>query len=60
MDADLFDVVAGTTAANSASKQGRAREASYWNCDSDSDVFAVPEISPPLAKRARPPAFWCF
>ncbi|KAG2608487.1 B-box zinc finger protein 20-like [Panicum virgatum] len=45
-----------------AKQQGRVRER-HWNCDSDSDVFAVPEISqPPPAKKARPPAptFWCF
>ncbi|CAN6192763.1 unnamed protein product [Urochloa humidicola] len=51
-----------------AAKQqhGRVRERHYWtSCDSDSDVFAVPEIAqqPPPAKKARPaPAtsFWCF
>lgn len=46
-----------------AKPQGPMRE-ERWNCDSDSDVFAVPEISrPPPAKKARPPAppsFWCF
>jgi len=45
-----------------AKQQGRVRER-HWSCDSDSDVFAVPEISqPPPAKKARPPAptFWCF
>ena len=38
-----------------AKQQGRVRER-HWSCDSDSDVFAVPEISqPPPA-----PTFWCF
>ncbi|KAE8767691.1 B-box zinc finger protein 20-like [Hordeum vulgare] len=37
-------------------KQGHARE---WY-HSDSDVFAVPEISTPPAKRARPSSFWCM
>lgn len=37
-------------------KQGHVRER-YW---SDSDAFAVPEISPPPAKRARPSSFWYF
>ncbi|KAJ1261010.1 hypothetical protein BS78_10G275500 [Paspalum vaginatum] len=54
--------VAVPTAA--AKQHVRVRE-EYWNCDSDSDAFAVPEISrPPPAKKARPPAapssFWCF
>ncbi|XP_062179178.1 B-box zinc finger protein 20-like [Phragmites australis] len=49
------------SAAAKAAKQGRVRER-YWNSDSDSDVFAVPEISPPAppTKRARPSSFWCF
>ncbi|KAL5200460.1 hypothetical protein ABZP36_021663 [Zizania latifolia] len=37
-------------------KQGHVRER-HW---SDSDAFAVPEISTPPAKRARPSQFWCF
>lgn len=39
-------------------KQGHVRE--RYRSDSDSDTFAVPEISPPPAKRARPSTFWCF
>ncbi|CAN6162734.1 unnamed protein product [Urochloa humidicola] len=54
------------TAAAGKQQQGRVRDRHYWaSCDSDSDVFAVPEIAhqPPPAKKARPPpatSFWCF
>ncbi|TKW23403.1 hypothetical protein SEVIR_4G289800v4 [Setaria viridis] len=53
----LEKVSAASIAVPTAAKQqGRVRER-HWSCDSDSDVFAVPEISPqPLAKKARPPA----
>ncbi|XP_020393259.1 B-box zinc finger protein 20 [Zea mays] len=46
-------------------QQGCVRERT-WDSDSDSDVFAVPELpQPPQAKKARPapapaPTFWCF
>ncbi|KAL6603302.1 hypothetical protein ACP70R_043663 [Stipagrostis hirtigluma subsp. patula] len=57
---EVSTALAAPTAAKAAAKQqGRARER-YWNSESDSDVFAVPEISPPPAKRARPPSFWGF
>lgn len=53
-------MVAAPTAPRPA-KQGRARERdTYWNMDNDSDVFAVPEITPPPAKKARPSSYWCF
>ncbi|CAN6206699.1 unnamed protein product [Urochloa humidicola] len=58
--------IAVPTAAGKQQQQGRVRERDYWNCDSDSDIFAVPEIAqqPPPAKKARPPpatpSFWCF
>lgn len=39
-------------------KQGHVRE--WYQSDSDSDVFAVPEITSPPAKRARPSSFWCL
>ncbi|WVZ78537.1 hypothetical protein U9M48_026232 [Paspalum notatum var. saurae] len=60
--APVASVAVPTAAA--AKQHVRVRE-EYWNCDSDSDAFAVPEISrPPPAKKARPPAapssFWCF
>ncbi|KAL5223796.1 hypothetical protein ABZP36_010435 [Zizania latifolia] len=45
-----------TPATSAKAKQGHVRER-HW---SDSDAFAVPEISPPPAKRARPSQFWCF
>jgi hypothetical protein len=53
------------TAARPAKQQGRVRETyddSNSNRDNDSDdVFAVPQIRPPPAKRARPSSsFWCF
>ncbi|GJN39336.1 hypothetical protein PR202_gb28447 [Eleusine coracana subsp. coracana] len=41
----------------------RGDTTSYWNTniiDNDSDVFAVPEITPPPAKKARPSSYWCF
>jgi hypothetical protein len=51
-----FSMVAPATA---KAKQGHARD--WYHSDSDSDVFAVPEISPPpSAKRARPSSFWCL
>ncbi|CAL5050139.1 unnamed protein product [Urochloa decumbens] len=57
-------VAVPTAAAAKQQQQGRVRERHYWNCDSDSDVFAVPEIAQqPPAKKARPPqptSFWCF
>ena len=49
------------TPATANAKQGHVRD--WYHSDSDSDVFAVPEISPPPpppAKRARPPSFWCL
>jgi hypothetical protein len=53
------------TAARPAKQQGRVRETyddSNSNRDNDrDDVFAVPQIRPPPAKRARPSSsFWCF
>ncbi|CAL5040462.1 unnamed protein product [Urochloa decumbens] len=57
-------VPTAAAAAKQQQQQGRVRERHYWNCDSDSDVFAVPEIAQqPPAKKARPPqatSFWCF
>ncbi|GJM97457.1 hypothetical protein PR202_ga14386 [Eleusine coracana subsp. coracana] len=42
----------------------RGDTTSYWTntsiIDNDSDVFAVPEITPPPAKKARPSSYWCF
>ncbi|TVU07601.1 hypothetical protein EJB05_40965 [Eragrostis curvula] len=59
--ADLGFEEVPTIAAMAAqtNKQGRVRE-TYWNSDNDSDVFAVPELTPPPAKKARPASFWCF
>ncbi|CAM0909844.1 unnamed protein product [Alopecurus aequalis] len=49
-----FSMMAPATA---KAKQGHVRE--WYHSDSDSDVFAVPEISPPPpSKRARPSSFW--
>ncbi|KAF7102958.1 hypothetical protein CFC21_104006 [Triticum aestivum] len=45
-------------AAAAKAKQGHVRE--WYHSDSDSDVFAVPEITSPPAKRARPSSFWCL
>ncbi|XP_062229818.1 B-box zinc finger protein 20-like [Phragmites australis] len=72
LDADIFDVVAGRPGKHSAwpgalglekvpaamaAPAGKQQRERYWN----SDVFAVPEISPPAAKKARPSSsFWCF
>lgn len=55
-------MAAPTTAARPiTNKQGRARETHWKNTmDNDSDVFAVPEFTPPPAKKARPSSFWCF
>ncbi|KAM0877526.1 hypothetical protein ACQ4PT_035420 [Festuca glaucescens] len=52
-----FSIVAPATA---KAKQGHVKD--WYHSDSDSDVFAVPEISPPPppAKRARPSSFWCL
>ncbi|XP_047074406.1 B-box zinc finger protein 20-like [Lolium rigidum] len=52
-----FTMVAPPTA---KAKQGHVKD--WYHSDSDSDVFAVPEISPPPppAKRARPSSFWCL
>lgn len=54
LDEVPFSMVAPATA---KAKQGHARE--WYHSDSDSDVFAVPEISPPPpSKRARPSSLW--
>lgn len=56
--ASLEEVVPAPKA-KAKQQQGRVRE--WYHSDSDSDVFAVPEISPtPPAKRARPSPFWCL
>nr|CAB3468992.1 unnamed protein product [Digitaria exilis] len=68
MDKQAAPVAASIIAVPTAKQQqqqhqaGRVRER-QWDCDSDSDLFAVPEFSPPAAKKARPtvaPSFWCF
>uniref|UniRef100_A0ACD5ZF70 Uncharacterized protein n=1 Tax=Avena sativa TaxID=4498 RepID=A0ACD5ZF70_AVESA len=56
LDEVPFSMVAPAPA---KAKQGHVRE--WYHSDSDSDVFAVPEISPPPpSKRARPSSFWCL
>nr|CAB3471419.1 unnamed protein product [Digitaria exilis] len=56
-------IIAVPTAKQQQHQAGRVRER-QWDCDSDSDLFAVPEFSPPAAKKARPTvapsSFWCF
>jgi hypothetical protein len=62
MGLEKVPAAASIAVPTAAKQQGRVRER-HWSCDSDSDVFAVPEISlQPPAKKARPPAptFWCF
>ena len=45
--------------AKANNKQGHVRE--RYCSDSDSDLFAVPEMSSPAAKRGRPSSsFWCL
>ncbi|OEL25949.1 B-box zinc finger protein 20 [Dichanthelium oligosanthes] len=59
---DKVPAAASIAVPTAAKQQGRVRER-QWDFDSDSDAFAVPEISQqPRAKMARPeaPSFWCF